>query len=114
MTAIDMSDLIESKCPFEDYGCASEDFVPVEDVLNREIAIHAVKEFENTKGEGVYVLFYLDGKFHYVCTHSITITAKLTSDKVKEVLRDDTADTINAKFIKRKSKNSDRMVYDIV
>ena len=110
---IEIGTLYENTCPFEDYGCGSEDFLSLEDALGKDMLIHAVKAFENDKGPGVYILVYTDGRFRYLCTHSVTITAKLTTDKVKEILSDDTDDTIRVRFVRRKSKKSDRMVYDI-
>ena len=110
---IEIGTLYENNCPFEDYGCDSEDFITLENVLGKDVLVHAVKEFENDKGPGVYVLIYTDVRFRYICTHSVTITAKLTTDKVKEILRNDTDDTIKVRFVRRKSKKSDRMVYDI-
>ena len=112
-TIIDMGTLKNTACPFEDYGCDAEDYVPLDTVVGKEVMIYAVKEFENDKGPGVYVLLNFDKQFKYICTHSITITAKLTSDAVKDVLKDDTDDCIRGTFIRRKSQKSDRMVYDI-
>ena len=110
---IEIGTLYENTCPFEDYGCESEDFLSLEEALGKDMLIHAVKAFENDKGPGVYILVYTEGRFRYLCTHSVTITAKLTTDKVKEILSDDTDDTIKVRFVRRKSKKSDRMGYDI-
>ena len=109
--------------PFEAYGVEDKDYVSLDDILNTPINVYAVKAFENDKGPGVFllikgifeaggVIFEAGDDFKYVCTHSITITTKFTSDKVKEVLAEDSGQVIGGMFIRRKSKKSDRMVYD--
>ena len=102
----------ESSNPFkESYGV--ETFVPLDDVLGREIDIYDVERFENQNGPGVYILAKepvvgKDGDFFYMCTHSVGITETLSQDKVKEALA---KEPIRATIIKRKSQKSDRMVY---
>ena len=101
--------------PFEKYGVEDKDYVTLDDILNIPVNVYAVKSFENDKGPGVFLL--INGvedtyDFKYVCTHSITITSKFTSDKVKEVLAEDSGQVIGGMFIQRKSKKSDRTVYD--
>ena len=111
---ISMCELKTNKCPFEDYGCDETDYVPIDAILDQKVTIHAIREFENDKGLGVYVLVYTNGAFKYICTHSITITTKLTSENVKNILRDDSDDAIECVFTKRKSQKSDRLVYDVI
>lgn len=111
---ISMCELRTNKCPFEDYGCDETDYIPIDSILDTHVTIHALREFENDKGPGVYVLVYTNGAFKYICTHSITIVSKLTSENVKNILRDDSEDSIQCVFTKRKSQKSDRYVYDVI
>lgn len=114
-TTINMKDLTMTDGPFEDYGVGSDAYVPIDDVLNRELNVYAVKEFENDKGAGVFILVKEPmGDFRYICTHSVTITSKFTSKQVKEALAQNNATVIAGRFIKRKSQKSDRMVYDFI
>ena len=101
--------------PFEMFGVEDKDYVALDSILNVPVNVYAVKAFENDKGPGVFMLIHgteAGDDFKYVCTHSITITSKFTSDKVKEVLAEDNGQVIGGMFVKRKSKKSDRMVYD--
>lgn len=107
-----ITDLRENSNPFmEEYGV--EDYRPMDDVLDKEIDIYAIKAFENQNGAGVYILAKepkagLDGDFFYMCTHSLGITGILTQPKVIETLE---KEPIRATITKRKSKKSDRLVY---
>ena len=107
-----ITDYMESSNPFkETYGV--EEYVPLEDVLDRDIDIYAVERFENQNGPGVYILAKepvtgKDGDFFYLCTHSVGITETLSQDKVIAALE---KEPIRATIVKRKSKKSDRMVY---
>lgn len=101
--------------PFEEYGVTDKDYVTIDDILDTPVNVYAVKAFENDKGPGVFLLITgikEEDYNKYVCTHSITITTKFTTDKVKEVLAEDSGQAIGGMFVKRKSKKSDRMVYD--
>ena len=100
--------------PFEKYGVEDKDYITLDNILDVPVNVYAVKAFENDKGPGVFLLIRrIEGDgFKYVCTHSITITSKFTSDKVKDILEEDNGQVIGGMFIKRKSKKSDRMVYD--
>lgn len=100
--------------PFEAYGVEDKDYITLDNILDVPVNVYAVKAFENDKGPGVFLLIKrIEGDdFKYVCTHSITITSKFTTDKVKEVLAEDSGQVIGGMFIQRKSKKSDRMVYD--
>ena len=101
--------------PFEEYGVKDTDYVTLDSILNVPVNVYAVKAFENDKGPGVFMLIIgteAEDDFKYVCTHSITITAKFTTNKVKEVLAEDSGQIIGGMFVKRKSKKSDKMVYD--
>ena len=101
--------------PFEMFGVEDKDYVTLDSILNVPVNVYAVKAFENDKGPGVFMLISgveAGDDYKYVCTHSITITSKFTTDKVKEVLAEDSGQVIGGMFIERKSKKSDRMVYD--
>ena len=107
-----ITDYMESSNPFkETYGV--DEYVPLEDVLDRDIDIYAVERFENQNGPGVYILAKepvagRDGDFFYLCTHSVGLTETLSQDKVMSALE---KEPIRARIVKRKSKKSDRMVY---
>lgn len=105
-----INDLRENSNPFmEEYGV--EDYRAMDDVLDVEIDIYAIKAFENQNGPGVYILAKengIRGEFFYMCTHSLGITGILTKPKVMEAVE---KEPIRATITKRKSKNSDRTVY---
>lgn len=106
-----ITDYMESSNPFkETYGV--DEYVPLEEVLDNDIDIHAVERFENQNGPGVYILAKLagerNGDFFYLCTHSVGITGTLSQDKVVTALE---KEPIRARIVKRKSKTSDRTVY---
>lgn len=99
-----------AEAPFADLGVTSDDYVPLDAILDTNIEITAVTPFTNDKGEGVYILAKDDqGNRFYLCTHSIGITAVLTKEKLLTAL--ELGDTITCKIVRRKSQNSDRMVY---
>jgi hypothetical protein len=101
--------------PFEMFGVEDKDYVTLDDILNIPVDVYAIKAFENDKGPGVFLLINgIEARddYKYVCTHSITITSKFTTDKVNEVLAEGSGQAIRGMFIQRKSKKSDRMVYD--
>lgn len=107
-----ITDYMESSNPFKETYDVDE-YVPLEDILDREIDIYDVERFENQNGPGVYILAKepktgVDGDFFYLCTHSVGITETLCQEKVMAGL---TKEPIRARITKRKSKKSDRMVY---
>ena len=114
-TIVSMKELSTATNPFEDYGVEDKDYIALDDIVGIPVNVYAVKAFENDKGAGVFMLIKgteAGDDFKYVCTHSITVTSKFTSDRVKEVLAENSGQVIGGMFVKRKSKKSDRMVYD--
>lgn len=94
--------------PFEAIDITT--YRPIEDVLDVEVSIIAVKHYENEKGPGVAVA--IDHPVHgecYINTHSVGIVTILSNKDLMALL--DVGETVEGTFVKRKSKKSDRMVY---
>lgn len=114
MAKLNMSEISTNGNPFADeFGVGEEDFRTLDSIVDKPVDIIAVEPFENDKGPGVFVLFRMDGTYRYVCTHSVTLTSKLTSQAVRDVLAQE-ENYIECTFIKRKSTKSDRYVYDAI
>lgn len=110
MTAISIIDIAGNKAPFEDeYGIGSEEFISIDEILDREIDIINVKPYENDKGPGVFALISVEGEIRYIATHSVGLVGMMTDSKVRDIL--ETGQQVTARIVKRKSKKSDRMVY---
>ena len=108
--SINITDIAGNKAPFEEeYGVTSEDFIPVEELLDRQIEIVAVKSYENDKGPGVFALVEVAGELRYLATHSIGLVSMMTDENVRNNL--DMGFRVSGTIIRRKSKKSDRMVY---
>lgn len=110
MTAVSIIDIAGNKAPFEDeYGVANEDFISIDEILDREISIIDVKPYENDKGPGVFALINVDEELRYIATHSVGLVGMMTDTKVMETLEN--GQQVSARIVKRKSKKSDRTVY---
>lgn len=98
--------------PFEDHPDASH--VSVKDLLNKQIFIYDVAEFENKNGKGVYVLFQFQNDdadaWHTTCTHSSGIMNILSNSKVVEVLEEN---AIACTVVQKKSQNTGNLYYTL-
>lgn len=108
MTSIDIMEFM-NEAPFADEGITSDDYMPLDVILGQSIEIKKVKPFENQNGAGVYILANDGNGDFYMCTHSIGLTKTLSKTTLLDAL--ERGDTITATIIKRKSKDSDRLVY---
>lgn len=111
MSTINLSDCI-TIIPFEDHPDATH--ISVKDLLNKQIFIHDVTEFENSKGKGIYILFKLQAEdadsWHTTCTHSSGIMNILSNSKVIEALEEG---AIACTVAQKKSQNSGNLYFTL-
>ena len=98
--------------PFPQYDIDKDAYRPIEQVLNQPLEIYEAKLYTNDKGDGVFILALTDdNEFIYIATHAIGLVSVMSQPAVQNYLAADGC-TIRARIIKRKSKTSNRMVYD--
>lgn len=111
MTITNLADCI-TIVPFEDHPDATH--VSVKDLLDKQIFIYDINEFENKNGKGVYVLFQFQNDdadaWHTTCTHSSGIMGILTNSKVVEALDEG---AIACTVVQKKSQNSGNLYYTL-
>lgn len=102
---LNIGDLLAQN-PFD--GVEQDQHIQIDEMLDKEFMILDIESFENAKGPGVYVLIDLDGEERYICTHAISLTAKISG--LQKYLDD--GKKIMAHIGKRPSQNDkSRKVY---
>ena len=100
---------ILSKPPFESHPEAQH--LSLSDVKDKLCTIYEVEDFENAKGKGVYILCTVDdGKFRYLCTHSVGLYEIFTDPQVREALD---CGTVEATFRQKVSEKSGRTFWTV-
>ena len=95
--------------PFADYGVVAEDYVAINEILDKTIEIVEVNLFENQSGEGVFILFKdKDDQYKYICTHAVSIVGKCKLFAQADI------GPVQAKIGYVKSSKSNRMMYKFI
>lgn len=105
----EMSKLIGSptESPFDKIGITEDMFMPIKDVLGKNITIVAYKNYTKNDSPGVFIAFTIGGEMKYLATHSVALVRVFQDPEVTGIL--DGGDTIDAKIVEKKSLRTGRM-----
>lgn len=98
-----------NESPFEDLGLTERDFVPIEDLVDKDIVVTAYKKYSKDDSPGVFIAFEADGIAGYVATHAVALVKTFDEQAVRNVL--DGGESIEACIVKRTSKKTGRQYY---
>ena len=108
-TNVNISEVMGSTAPFEEYGMDDESFRSVDSILDKEVVFCDAKQFENEKGPGVFIAFAIDKEYFYTATHSVGLVRVFSDEKVNEVF--DRGDFIIGTIREKKSKKTGNKFY---
>lgn len=103
MATIVMSEML-SNAPFDDVAVGEDSFTPINDLVGVPVEFYEVKDFENDKGPGLYILFKDEKGLGYTTTHSGALISIFAKPEIREVL--DRGDSIKGTIVQRKSKKT--------
>lgn len=101
MATIVMSEML-SKAPFEDLD--EESFVAINDMVGVPVEFLDVKDFENDKGPGLYLMFRDEKGIGYTTTHSTALINIFAKPEIRGAL--DRGDSLTGTIVQRKSKKT--------
>lgn len=102
MATIVMSEML-SKAPFEELG--EKDFIPIGDLVGVPVEFIELKEFENDKGPGIYLMLMTEeGDVRYTTTHSGALMSLFAKPEVRLAFVN--GDTIKGTIVERRSKKT--------
>lgn len=101
MATIVMSEML-SKAPFEDLD--EESFVAVNDLVGVPLEFIEVKDFENDKGPGLYLMFKDERGLGYTTTHSTALINIFARPEIRSAF--ERGDSLTGTIVQRKSKKT--------
>lgn len=106
-----MSKLVktESEAPFENLGITEDQFMSIDEMVNKPITIIAYKNYIKDESDGVFIAFEYGGDLRYVATHAVAIVKTFQDEDIQKILDD--GEPIQAKIIQKKSKKTGRMYF---